>query len=320
MVCECDLSHGTNLYEHRIVAQGATYHQCWRQGECLDITDWCATSMNPLANLVLTFLTFILLLMVVSFVYDLGQILVARWYGVRTHWRFGYVKFLGEYSTRSLMARAAIIAAGLSANFLLAILLLGFTFSQSGVNVTAARVDEVVAGGVAAEAGFQVGDLIISIDERRIESFDEMQSIVRASGGRELVFRVDRGGVVTQLKAIPTRQEISDRFGNRLSVGVMGIRRNPKREDRRYRPIEYVRVAVNDSYHFVWRTLDLAVGKGEGELSGGPFRIAPSPKEERNRVLAFLRGIAPYVNLVAVLSVSTGLIKLILWLSLFVRP
>jgi len=280
--------------------------------------------MNPLANLVLTFLTFltfILLLMVVSFVYDLGQILVARWYGVRTHWRFGYVKFLGEYWTKSLMARAAIIAAGLSANFLLAILLLGFTFSQSGVNVTAARVDEVVAGGVAAEAGFQVGDLIISIDERRIESFDEMQSIVRASGGRELVFGVDRGGVVTQLKAIPTRQEISDRFGNRLSVGVMGIRRNPV-EQERYRPIEYVRVAVNDSYHFVWRTLDLAVGKGEGELSGGPFRIAPSPKEERNRVLAFLRGIAPYLNLVAVLSVGTGLIKLILWsaLSLFVPP
>ena len=291
----------------------------------LDITDWCTTSMNPLATLVLTFLTFILLLMVVSFVYDLGQILVARWYGVRTRWRFGYVKFLGEYRTKSLMPRAAIIAAGLSANLLLAILLLGFTFSQSGVNATAARVDEVVAGGVAAEAGFQVGDLIISIDERRIESFDEMQSIVRASGGRELIFGVDRGGVVTQMKAIPTRQEISDRFGNRLSVGVMGIRRNPveqEREDRRYRPIEYVRVAVNDSYHFVWRTLDLAVGKGEGELSGGPFRIAPSPKEERNRVLAFLRGIAPYVNLVAVLSVSTGLIKLILWsaLSVFVRP
>src|SRR5262245_7870610 len=276
--------------------------------------------MNPLANLVLTFLTFILLLMVVSFVYDLGQILVARWYGVRTHWRFGYVKFLEEYRTKSLMARAAIIAAGVSANFLLAILLLGFTFSQSGVNVTAVRVDEVVAGGVAAEAGFQVGDLIISIDERRIESFDEMQSIVRASGGRELVFGVNRGGVVTQLKAIPTRQEIYDRFGNRLSVGVIGLRRNPI--ERRYRPIEYVRVAVNDSYHFVWRTLDLAVGKGEGELSGGPFRIAPSPKEERNRVLAFLRGIAPYLNLVAVLSVGTGLIKLILWsaLSLFVPP
>src|SRR5262249_56380909 len=123
--------------------------------------------MNPLANLVLTFLTFILLLMVVSFVYDLGQILVARWCGVRTHWRFRYVKFLGEYRTKSLMARAAIIAAGLSANFLLAILLLRFTFSQSGVNATAARVDEVVAGGVAAQGGFPVGELVFSLGERR---------------------------------------------------------------------------------------------------------------------------------------------------------
>jgi len=65
-----------------------------RRQSLLDITDWCATSMNPLANLVLTIPTFIVLLMVVSFVYDLGQILVARWYGVRTHWRSGYVAFL----------------------------------------------------------------------------------------------------------------------------------------------------------------------------------------------------------------------------------
>src|SRR5215475_15127818 len=144
MVCECDLSHGTNLYEHRIVARAQLIINAGGKTSVLGITDWCATSMNPLANLVLTFLTFILLLMVVSFVYDLGQILVARWYGVRTHWRFGYVKFLEEYWTKSLMARAAIIAAGVSANFLQAILLLGFTFSQSGINVSAVRVDELV--------------------------------------------------------------------------------------------------------------------------------------------------------------------------------
>src|SRR5215470_1232415 len=48
--------------------------RAWSRSSTLQT--WCTTSMNPLANLVLTFLTFILLLMVVSFVYDLGQILL----------------------------------------------------------------------------------------------------------------------------------------------------------------------------------------------------------------------------------------------------
>ena len=182
--------------------------------------------------------------------------------------------------------------------------------------MTAARVDELVPGGAAAKAGFQVGDVIISIDGRRIESFAEMQSIVGTSGGRELVFAVDRGGGVTQLKAIPGRREITDKLGNKQSVGVIGIRRNPNAEltYKSYGPIEYVGVAVNDSYRVLSGTLDY------------PTRMEPAAKEEPNPILvmlgSFLRVIAPYLNLLAVLSVGMGVVKLILSsvLSLFARP
>jgi regulator of sigma E protease len=272
--------------------------------------------MNPLPSFVPALLTLIVFLMAVSVVYDLGQILVARWFGVRARWRCAYVKLPEEFRAKPVMARAAITAAGLIASLLLAILLLAVTFSQSDVYVAAARVDELVPGGPATKAGFRVGDVIISIDGRKIGSFAEMQSVVSASGGRELVFAVDRGGVVTQLKATPTQREIADRLGNKVSVGVIGIRRNPtaELEHKHYRPVEYVGVAVNDSYRIISGTL------------AQPTRMEPAAKEEFNPVLAilgaFLRAIAPYLNLIAVLSVGMGVIKLILSpaLSLFVRP
>jgi regulator of sigma E protease len=272
--------------------------------------------MNLLPDFVPALLTIIVFLMVVSVVHDLGQMLVARWCGVRTRWRFVYVQLLEEFRAKPLMARAAIIAAGPIANTVLAIVLLAVTYLQSGTYVAAARVDELVAGGAAAKAGFRVGDLIISIDGRRIESFAEMQSIVGASPDRELVFAVDRGGVVTRVKAMPTRRETTDRLGNKQSVGVIGIRRNPNAEltYKSYGPIEYVGVAVNDGYRIVSGTPDY------------PTRVEPAAKGQSNPVLvilgAFLRAIAPYLNLIAVLSVGMGVVKLVLSaaLSLLLRP
>jgi regulator of sigma E protease len=143
-----------------------------------------------------------------------------------------------------------------------------------------------------------------------------MQSIVGASPDRELVFAVDRGGVVTRVKAIPTRRETTDRLGNKQTVGVIGIRRNPNAEltYKSYGPIEYAGVAVNDSYRVVSGTLDQSI------------RMQPAAKEEPNPILvmlgSFMRVIAPYLNLLAVLSVGIGVVKLILCsaLALFAGP
>ena len=93
------------------------------------------------------------------------------------------------------------------------------TFTLVGVQVTAPRVDELVPGGAAANAGFKPGDVIISIDGQAIEAFADMQRIVSANADHELTFEVNRGGTIIKLKATPARREISDRFGNKLRVG-----------------------------------------------------------------------------------------------------
>ena len=257
-----------------------------------------------------------------------------------TRWRFawiplgGYVKFLddensasapsraaldrlsptereGAFQSKSLAARSAIVAAGPLANFVLSIAIFAFTFTVVGVHITAPRVDELVADGSAAAAGFKSGDVIVSIDGQPIETFAEMQRIVSASADRELTFEVSRSGRILTLKAVPARREISDRFGNKLRVGVIGIRRNATQQEwqyKRYGPIESLGLGVKETFFIVTRTLsylsDVVTGREAGDQLGGPLRIA-----EISGQVASL-GFMALLNLTAVLSVSIGLINL----------
>jgi regulator of sigma E protease len=275
-----------------------------------------------------------------AFSIGFGREIFGFWDRHGTRWRVawvplgGYVKFMddensasapsrealtrlteeeraGAFQTKPLASRAAIVAAGPVANFLLAIVIFALTFTVVGVHVTAPRVDELVPGGAAEAAGFKPGDLILSIDGSRIETFTDMQRIVSGSADRELTFLVDRDGRVLTLKATPARREISDRFGNKTRQGMIGIRRNAAQEDwkyQRYGPIESVGLGVRETFFIVTRTLsylsDVVMGRESADQLGGPIRIA----EVSGQVASV--GFVPLLNLTAVLSVSIGLINL----------
>src|SRR6185437_9463902 len=130
----------------------------------------------------------------------------------------GYVKFFGDENAASapdqakvasmtaeerehsffhqpVGRRSAVVAAGPFANFILAIVIFAGIFALYGKQTTAARVDAVQPDSAAAAAGLQPGDTVVAIDDRKVESFSDMQRIVSENAGRPLVFHVDRGGV-----------------------------------------------------------------------------------------------------------------------------
>src|SRR6478609_6926952 len=129
----------------------------------------------------------------------------------------GYVKFFGDENAASVpdpaavaqmseserkvsffhqpvWSRAAVVVAGPLANFVLAILIFAGIFSVYGKESTAARVATVQPGSAAAAAGFQPGDLVLSIDGQPIESFGELQRIVVTNPGQPLSIVVERKG------------------------------------------------------------------------------------------------------------------------------
>ncbi len=131
----------------------------------------------------------------------------------------------GSFHHKRVGPRAAIVAAGPIANFLLAIVIFTGLFTFYGKPSTSARVDKIEAGSAAAAAGFQVGDVVAAINGEAIESFSDMQRIVGMDAGDKLTFTVKRGDSTVQLQGTPELKEVKDPFGNVHRIGVLGITR-----------------------------------------------------------------------------------------------
>jgi len=246
----------------------------------------------------------------------------------------GYVKFFGDENAasvpdaaalaamtdeerrhsfvhQSVARRAAVVVAGPVANFLLAIVIFAALFMVFGKPSTSPRVDAVQPGSAAEAAGFQPGDLVLTIDGRPVESFPDMQQIVSTSAGETLAFEVDRGGVKVTLKAIPTLKESKDRFGNVHRIGVLGITRSPSPDDTHFQPVgplKALKLGVQRTWFVVERTLSyiggVISGREAADQLGGPIRIAQVSGQVATE------GLPSLFSLTAVLSVSIGLLNL----------
>ena len=246
----------------------------------------------------------------------------------------GYVKFFGdetEASTPSAEAlahmtaeerdlsfhhknvgpRAAIVAAGPIANFLLAIVIFACMFTFFGKPNTSARVDKIEANSAAAAAGFQTGDIVTAIDGSKIETFSDMQRIVSGRAGEKLTFTVKRGETSLQLQGTPELREVKDPFGNVQRLGVLGITRQTATGDvvtERVDPVTAVWLGVKETWFVIDRTLAyisrIFTGRESADQVGGPLRIA-----QMSGQVATI-GLGALIQLAAVLSISIGLLNL----------
>jgi regulator of sigma E protease len=246
----------------------------------------------------------------------------------------GYVKFFGdetEASTSSPEAlasmseeeravsfhhmkvgpRAAIVAAGPIANFLLAIVIFTCLFTFFGKPSTTARVDKVEANSAAAAAGFQVGDTVLAIDGTKIDSFTDMQRVVGTRAGERLTFTVKRGEGTVQLQGTPELRVVKDAFGNTHKLGVLGITRQTAAGDvltERVDPLTALWLGVKETWFVIDRTLayigGVFTGREAADQVGGPLRIA----QISGQVATI--GMAALIHLSAVLSISIGLLNL----------
>lgn len=257
-----------------------------------------------------------------------------------TRWRLsliplgGYVRFLGDetvaggtdhtaldqmtaaergaaFASKPVGSRAAVVAAGPIANFVLALVIFTGMFAIFGERVMSARVDGIVAGSAAERAGFQTGDVVISIDGRAIGNFSELQRVVSVSAGDELTLVVKRGDGDVTLHATPELKEIKDQFGNVNRVGILGINRSPTADQvvtERYSVPAAAWRAVQETGFVVERTFSylygVVVGRESADQLGGPLRVA----EISGQVASI--GFLPLINLAAILSISIGLINL----------
>jgi regulator of sigma E protease len=256
-----------------------------------------------------------------------------------TRWRVaalplgGYVKFHGDataaggtdeiavrrmpeseraisFFAQPVWKRALVVAAGPIANFILAVVVFAGVFFFYGRAVLLPRVDTVVIGGAADAAGFQKGDLILQIDGGAIDSFTELQRIVTASAGETLRVLIDRDGSTLTLTATPRLSEISTPLG-KSRAGILGINAGSHPQDWRiehYGIVDATRLATAETWFVISRTAGyiggLLSGRESADQLSGPAGLAQASGE-----MAKI-GFSAVLNLIAVLSISIGLLNL----------
>jgi regulator of sigma E protease len=197
----------------------------------------------------------------------------------------------------------------------------GFSLDDAGIDPIAAMglglwwpplpaVVGDIENGAAARAGLQKGDRILAIDDKSIESWEEVVDIVRASAGRERVFRIDREGAELDFVIVPDAVE-----ENGQRIGRLGVRH--KASERSLEMFGEVRYGVGAAFvravRQTWEMCALslrAIGQMiSGEVSlknvSGPITIADFAGQSAKL------GFGNYINFLALISISLGVLNLL---------
>ncbi|MHB8530368.1 MAG: M50 family metallopeptidase [Caulobacteraceae bacterium] len=223
---------------------------------------------------------------------------------------------------KPLWQRAAIVAAGPAANFLLSIALFSFVFAAFGVEVSLPRVESVSPGSAAAAAGFQAGDLLLAADSKRLQSFEDLQLYTQGRAGAAIRFTVERAGRNIVLQATPRAARTPSPFGGSQTIGMLGLaaRTGPLE---RVGPARAAALGVRKTWTVAVTTLDylgrIVTGKvaanqlhsfiGIAHASGAVTQQAVSLAHDA-KVDVVAAVAAVLVQLAAFLSVSVGLLNL----------
>lgn len=218
------------------------------------------------------------------------------------------------FAAQSVWKRAAIVFAGPFANFALGIAIFAILFGVYGRTVYAPRVGSLTPGGAGAVAGFLPGDLVLSVDGAPIDSFSKLQEIVSASADKKLVFVVQRGDRELSLPAVPALREVESAIG-KVRIGMLGIQASKADADIRresYGPVEALAMGALETWTVVRRTGGyiggLVTGRESADQLSGPIGIAQVSGQMAQA--ASKVGMAPLLSLIAILSVSIGLLNL----------
>lgn len=258
-----------------------------------------------------------------------------------TRWRLsaiplgGYVRFLGDenvasaegreavgkltteeretaFVTQPVGRRAAIVAAGPIANFILAIVIFAFLYGVVGRDGLVPVVDDVRPDTPAAEAGFEPGDVIVAVEGVTVDTFADLQRLVGTRAGDELTVRVERAGAELDLAVTPNLVETDDGFGGVYRRGQIGIvaAANPDTITRYYTPFpQSIFEGVSETWYVISQTLGyigrIITAQEPPDQLGGPITVARVAEEAASVGFVALLALAAY------LSVSVGFVNLL---------
>lgn len=226
--------------------------------------------------------------------------------------------------------RAAIVAAGPVANFVLAVAIFAALFMSFGRAVIEPVVGGVAEGSPAQEAGFLPGDRIVEVDGAPISDFAQLSDVVLVSGGSEMNVVVERDGARETIAVTPQRVESVDRYDNKITRWQLGIA-SPGQDYvsfKKYGPFKAIGEGVGELGRILAMTVkyigNIVLGKEDARQLGGPIKMAKyagqsiqsgfddsSYREPPGFFTKLRASLVDFISLAAVVSVSIGFLNLL---------
>ena len=257
-------------------------------------------------------------------------------YGIKAIPAGGYVKIIGmsnietdvdpadeprTYRQQPYSRRMAVALAGIAVHLVIAFLLLMLIWTVIGVPRAVptreiGSVSRLETGPSPAEqAGFKVGDKLVSVNGEAVRSFDDVPPLVRRNPGIPMTFVVERDGQPVTLTPTPARENPE---GER--VGFLGIGPVRMTETERANPVVGAGRAARDVGVLTWHSVralgsffapgsigtytGLLAGDGDGSETNRPLspygaaRLASQAADE---------GVITFIYLLVVLNLFIAL-------------
>lgn len=124
----------------------------------------------------------------------------------------GFVSMEGEeersedsrsFSKASIPKRIAIVIAGATVNIIFGLTIYFILSATTGTYISN-EIDTTINGYAAQNIGIQSGDKIIEINDKKINSKNDLNKIMEKSNGEELNLKVQRNEEILELKTKPT--------------------------------------------------------------------------------------------------------------------
>lgn len=297
--------------------------------------------------------SFLFVLSLLILVHEAGHFFVARLFGVRVLkfslgfgprvWGIvrngtdyclsafplgGFVKMLGEnpdepvapqderesFSHRPVWQRALVVVAGPVSNLIFAWLVIFVILLTHGNPRLLPVIGHVNPESPAAKAGLMQEDTVISINDRHIDSWDEVAAGIRASGfstsgSKAVKLEIKRGNEVIQLFITPELQKVKNLFGEEVMTPILGISASGALEIDRLGPLSAVSISAKRTWEMISLTVQGFVKLFQGVVPlstlGGPVMIAQMAGEQAQH------GLLNLFFFMAMLSINLGVLNLL---------